>query len=76
MHKIYHTIVMGAAAVSLLLGSWRGHVALFMTGKDAPVEVYPVRLELLPDTDQELLRQGIAVDDPQGLARILEDFLS
>ena len=76
MHMIYRTIVMCAVISSLLLGSWNGHVALFTGGHDGPVEVYPVRLELLPRTDQDQLRNGIPVNGPNELRRILEDLLS
>ena len=76
MHKIYHRILAGTAALALLLGSWRGHIALFMEGGDAPLEVYPVPLDLLPVADQKQLREGIAIGDAAELARILEDLLS
>ena len=75
MNKIYNTII-SVAAVGLMLGSWRDHVALFMSGKEAPVEIYPVRVELLPEADQAQLDTGIHVDDPKELTRILEDLLS
>jgi len=76
MHKIYRTILTGTAALTLLLGSWRGHIALFMEGGDTPLEVYPVRLDLLPIADQDQLREGISIGDAEELARILEDLLS
>ena len=76
MHMIYRTIVTCAAMFSLLLGSWHGHVALFTSCHDGPIEVYPVRLELLPRTDQDLLRNRIPVSSPDELSHILEDLLS
>lgn len=76
MHKIYHKILTGAFTLSLLLGSWRGRVALFLRGQEAPLGSYPVRLELLPAADQERLRDGIPVHDTEELQRLLEDLLS
>ena len=76
MHKIYRRILTGTAALTLLLGNWRGHVALFMADKETPLEVYPVRTDLLPIADQKLLLEGITVREPAELTRILEDLLS
>ena len=76
MHKIYRTILTGMTALSLLLGNWRGHIALFMENKETPLEVYPIPMDLLPTADQKLLREGITIRDPAELARILEDLLS
>lgn len=76
MHKIYRRILIGTAALTLLLGSWRGHIALFLKGGDAPLEVYPVRLDLLPIADQKQLREGITIGNAAELARLLEDLLS
>ena len=76
MHKIYHKLLMGTVTISLLLGNWQGHVALFMRDKDVPLELYPVRLELLPIADQTQLLEGMPIDDPEELKDILEDLLS
>ena len=76
MHRIYHRILTAAAMLTLLLGSWRGHVALFSEEGQQPLELYPVRLELLPVADRDLLQKGIPVKDADELMRILEDLLS
>ena len=76
MHKIYHTILSAAIAITLLLGNWRGHVALFTAEKEQPLVLYPVRLELLPAADQKQLLTGIPVRDAEELRQILEDLLS
>ena len=75
MHKIYHKVAAYTVTASLLLGSWGEHIALYIDGNEDPVTVYPVRLALLPLTDQEQLRRGIPVEDPDGLRRLLEDLL-
>ena len=76
MHKIYRKMLLGTVTISLLLGNWRGRVALFMRGKDIPLALYPVRLELLPIADQTQLMEGIPISDPEVLTDILEDLLS
>ena len=76
MHKIYHTILTSMIILTLFLGSWRGHVALFTEEGPQPLELYPVRLELLPVADREQLLKGIPVKDTKELMRILEDLLS
>ena len=76
MHKISRRTLVWTASLILLLGSWRGHVALFMADKETPLEVYPVRTDLLPIADQKLLLEGITVREPTELTRILEDLLS
>ena len=77
MHKIYRTILVRIAALTLLLGSWRGHIALFITDdKETPLEVYPIRTDLLPIADQKLLLEGIVIRDPEELTHLLEDLIS
>ena len=76
MHMLYRRLLTATLSFSLLLGSWRGHVALFSEGEDAPLDLYPVRLELLPPEDQKNLLEGIPVRNTEELMRILEDFLS
>ena len=76
MHKIYHTILTSTITLTLFLGSWNGRVALFTKESEGPLQLYPVRLELLPVTDQEQLLNGISIRDPDELTRILEDLLS
>ena len=76
MHRLYHTMLTATVMLTLLLGSWRGRVALFAEENEQPLELYPVRLELLPVADSDQLLKGIPVKDPDELMRILEDLLS
>ena len=76
MHKIYHTILTATVTLTLLLGNWRGRVALFNGESEQPLELYAVRLELLPLADQKQLQEGIPVTDAEELIRILEDLMS
>ena len=43
------------AAWYLLLGSWKGYVALFEKGKEEPRQIFPCLVDSLPDEDQQIL---------------------
>lgn len=76
MHKMKHTMAVILSALNLILGCWQDRVALFLSGETQPVQLYPVRLELLPQADQRDLREGIPIYSSEQLSRLLEDFLS
>lgn len=58
------------------LGVWEGRLALFLSGSDAPDEVYDVFIASLPEEEQAKLAQGIPVPDQPTLERMLEDYTS
>ncbi len=58
------------------LGTFRGYVALWHGGCPQPETVYPYPAALLPPEDQRALAEGIPVESPEALARLLEDYLS
>jgi len=60
----------------LTLGIFQGYVALWKSGGSQPETVYPYSAALLPPADQADLAEGIDVESPEALARLLEDFLS
>ena len=62
--------------MGLLLGSCNGYVALWRSGSEIPVRVYPYSLASLPPADQQALAKGIPVENQQELAHLLEDYLS
>lgn len=62
--------------MGLLLGSCNGYVALWRSGSETPVRVYPYSLASLPPADQQALQEGIPVENQQELAHLLEDYLS
>ena len=67
------------SAVMLLyvvLGSWKGYVALFDQGKDEPRQIFPYPVASLPEADQKALEQGIVVRNERDLQKLLEDYLS
>ena len=60
----------------LLLGSWKGYVALFESGKEEPKQIYPCPVSSLPPADQEKLESGIPIRNDTSLQQALEDYLS
>lgn len=65
-----------ALALVLILGSWKGYVALFDKGKSEPRQIFPTTVDSLPPTDQQYLLEGILVRNDRDLQQLLEDYLS
>ncbi len=76
MHTLKYNCLRGLLALSLILGSWRGYVALFEAGKDTPRQIYPYKVCTLPQADQDAITEGIPVRSEKQLAHLLEDYLS
>lgn len=60
----------------VVLGTWRGYVALFDKGKDEPRQIFPNTVASLPAEDQAALEKGIVVRNDRQLQQLLEDYLS
>ena len=60
----------------LLLGSWKGYVALFEKGKDEPRQIFPCPVDTLPEEDRQRLEEKIPIHSPKALQQALEDYLS
>ena len=60
----------------VVLGSWRGYVALFEKGAEEPKQIFPTIVSALPPADQIALEQGIIVRNQRDLDALLEDYLS
>ena len=58
-----------------LLGIREGKVALWRDGEGHPFQIYDIRADSLPVSDQLLLRQGIRLENREELWMILEDYL-
>ena len=63
-------------ALYLLLGSWKGYVALFENGKEEPRQIFPCPVSTLPEADRQALEQKIPVRNQRDLQQVLEDYLS
>ena len=64
------------AALYFVLGSWKGYIALFQEGNAEPWQIFPQKVELLPQADQDALLDGILIRNDRDLNRLLEDYLS
>ena len=63
-------------ALYLMLGSWKGYVALFEKGKEEPRQIFPCQVEALPEEDQKALEERIPIRNQRDLQQALEDYLS
>ena len=63
-------------ALYLLLGSWKGYVALFEKGKEEPRQIFPCPVDSLPEADQRALQEKIPIRNQRDLQQALEDYLS
>lgn len=60
----------------LLLGSWKGYVALFEKGREEPRQIFPCPVASLPEADQRALEEKIPIRNSKALQQALEDYLS
>ena len=59
-----------------LLGNHKGYLALWKEDRPEPWQIFPVKVETLPEADQQSLAQGVTARSDLELAQLLEDFLS
>lgn len=64
------------AILGLILGSWKGYVALFEKESSEPMQIFPCPVSSLPLADQCALEQGIPIRNQRDLQQVLEDYLS
>lgn len=76
MNKVLRGLLARLLACGLVLGSFRGYVALFDMGQEVPRRIYPYCVDSLPDADRQALAEGIPVANEEELRRLLEDYLS
>ncbi len=60
----------------VVLGTWKGYVALFDGGSAEPCQIFACPVSALPPADQKALEEGIVVRNDRDLQQLLEDFLS
>ena len=65
-----------ALALMFLLGNHKGYLALWKENRPEPFQIFPVKVETLPDADQQALNRGISARSEIELSSLLEDFLS
>ncbi len=61
---------------TFILGTQDGFVALWTDSGEKPAYVFPYPVTSLPREDQIALEKGIAIESPEQLHRLIEDFLS
>ena len=69
-------ILTAMLALYVILGSWKGYVAIFEKGASEPRQIFPTQVTSLPPADQQALEKGIIVRNERDLNQLLEDYLS
>ena len=72
----YRNSVWLVLALSFILGSHNGYVALWEDDDPEPKEVFPYKVSSLPEADQNRLEQGIRLKNRRELIELVEDYLS
>lgn len=62
-----------ADAVCFVLGEYDGRIALLEEGNEQPLAIYETPISSLYPTDAELLKNGIRIENPADLTRLIED---
>ena len=73
---LWKRIFLSALVLYLLLGSWKGYLALFEKGKEEPRQIFPCQISTLPEADQAALEEKIPIRNDRDLQQALEDYLS
>lgn len=60
----------------VVLGSWKGYLAIFEKNEDEPRQIFPTLVSTLPPTDQKALEEGIIVRNQRDLEQLIEDYTS
>ena len=60
----------------VVLGSYKGYIALFDEDAAEPKQIFPCKVASLPPADQQALEEGILVRNDRDLNQLLEDYLS
>lgn len=65
-----------ALLLYVVVGTWKGYVALFDKGAEEPRQIFPYPVASLPPADQAALEEGIVIRNDRDLQQLLEDYLS
>ena len=76
MNMLWKRSFLSALVLYLLLGSWKGYLALFEKGKEEPRQIFPCQISTLPEADQAALEEKIPIRNDRDLQQALEDYLS
>jgi len=73
---IWKKYLLTISVLYLILGSWKGYVALFEKDSPEPLQIFPCQVSTLPQEDQLAIEQGIPIRNHRDLQQVLEDYLS
>lgn len=76
MHRLSKGVLPFLLMFYLVLGSYKGYIALFDEGSTEPRQIFPNQVITLPEEDQKKLAEGILVRSERQLNQLLEDYLS
>ena len=76
MHRIDKRALTSLLALAVIVGNWKGYVAIFEKGAAEPRQIFPTQIASLPEADQQALDAGILVRNQRDLEQLLEDYLS
>ena len=76
MKRFRRSILYMVLSGMFLLGSHKGYLALWKEGRLEPWQIFPLKVEVLPEEDRLALEQGIPARSETELSSLLEDFLS
>lgn len=72
----FRKFLTAAMALYVVLGVWKGYVALYDEGAQEPRQIFPCMVASLPMADQQALASGILIRNERDLNQLLEDYLS
>lgn len=76
MHILWKRYLFRLTVLYLILGSWKGYVALYEKESQEPRQIFPCQVSSLPPEDQQAIEQGIPIRNQRDLQQIIEDYLS
>ena len=76
MHRLFQRALAPVLMLYLILGCYKGYIALFDEESCEPRQIFPNQVITLPEEDQKLLAEGIVIRSDRQLKELLEDYLS
>lgn len=70
------TTVVTAANSLYTLTEYNGKIALYKNGFSMPVEIFDVNISSLPQSDRELITNGIHAQNDEEIQKYIEDYTS
>ena len=58
------------------LSEYKGKIAVFKNQESVPIDIYDVYVATLPQHDRVLLENGIHIETPEELQKLIEDYTS